>query len=106
MKKTVSILLILVMLFSVCALCACGGSKGPNGRYTGYIGTRVFSSVTFNRNGTFTEEIDGEVWYGTWVIEGRNITCTYDDGSHDYYVFDPASDTLDWKGQGEIIYRK
>ncbi len=106
MKKIVSILLILVLVF---ALCACGGAKGPEGKYTGYLNGEVFSTVTFKSDGTFTEMLTGQtdLWYGTWVMDSTNhITCTYDDGSHDYYNWDPKTDSLDWKGEGRIIYRK
>ncbi|MBQ6274375.1 MAG: hypothetical protein IJK63_09155 [Oscillospiraceae bacterium] len=105
MKKFVSILLILVLVLT---LCACGGgSKGPKGTYVGYYYGKVFSTVTFNSDGTFTEQMEGEpdLWRGTWVMDSSNhITSTYDDGSHDYYTWDPKTDTLDWKGEGEIIY--
>ena len=81
--------------------------NGPEGRYTGsYANGEVFSVVTFSSDGTFIEEFEGEQWYGTWVMEGNDITCTYDDGSHDYYVWNPSDDTLDWKGEGRVTYRK
>ena len=81
--------------------------NGPEGRYTGsYANGEVFSVVTFSSDGTFIEEFEGEHWYGTWVMEGNDITCTYDDGSHDYYVWNPSDDTLDWKGEGRVTYRK
>ena len=106
MKKTVSILLILVVVFS---LCACGAAKAPKGTYTGrYSDGDVLSVVTFNSDGTFTEEFEGEHWYGTWEMDQNNrITITYgDDNSHDYYVWDAKTDTLDWMGEGEVIYSK
>ena len=107
MKKFVSILLILVLVLALCA-CGSGGAKGPKGTYVGYYYGKVFSTVTFNSDGTFTEQMEGEpdLWRGTWVMDSTNhITSTYDDGSHDYYTWDPKADTLDWKGEGEIIYK-
>jgi hypothetical protein len=83
--------------------------KGPSGKYVGYLNGDVFSTVTFKDDGTFTELLTGQTstWYGTWVMDATyHITSTYDDGSHDYYVWDPTTDTLDWKGEGRIIYRK
>ena len=82
--------------------------KGPEGKYTGYYANGdVLSVITFNSDGTFTEDLDNNHWYGTWVLEGNNVTCTYgDDGSHDYYVWNPSNDTLDWKGEGRVTYRK
>ncbi len=82
---------------------------GPDGKYVGYLNGEVFSTVTFKSDGTFTELLTGQTstWYGTWVMDATyHITNTYDDGSHDYYVWDPVTDSLDWKGEGRIIYRK
>ena len=93
MKKFVSILLILVLVLT---LCACGGAKGPKGTYVGYYYGKVFSTVTFNSDGTFTEQMEGEpdLWRGTWVMDSTN-----------HITRDPKADTLDWKGEGEIIYK-
>ena len=128
MKKVLALILALACVFS---LAACGGSAAPaasgsepaaapassgspstsskpSGTYVGYYYGKVFSTVTFYADGSFTEKMEGEseTWYGTWVIEGNQITSTYSDGSHDYYTWDPVNDTLDWKGEGRIIYRK
>ena len=106
MKKIVSVLLILVVVFS---LCACGGAKAPKGTYTGrYSDGDVLSVITINSDGTFTEEFEDEHWYGTWEMDQNNrVTCTYgDDGSTDSYVWDPKTDTLDWLGEGRVIYSK
>ena len=52
MKKIVSVLLILVVVFS---LCACGGAKAPNGTYTGrYSDGDVLSVITINSDGQVT----------------------------------------------------
>ena len=106
MKKTVSILLILVVVFS---LCACGAAKAPKGTYTGrYSDGDVLSVVTFYDDGTFSEEFEGEHWYGTWVMDqNKRVTCTYgDDGSRDTYVWNAEDDTLDWQGEGRVLYSK
>ena len=82
-------------------------ASAPSGTYVGYYNGKVFSTVTFYADGSFTEKMEGqsETWHGTWVIEGNQITSTYSDGSHDYYTWDPVNDTLDWKGEGKIIYK-
>jgi hypothetical protein len=86
-----------------------GKATAPEGTYTGrYPDGDVLSVVTFYDDGTFSEEFEGEHWYGTWVMDqNKRVTCTYgDDGSRDVYVWNAEDDTLDWQGEGRVLYSK
>ncbi len=104
MKKITAMLLVLVMVF---ALCACGGQKGPNGTfkltglemngedYSEYLSMLGYDqySITFNSNGTGTLDAGGSSISFTW--DSSNL----DDGTDKIpYTFSGNSVSIETSG--------
>ncbi len=98
MKKLLTLILAICMLFS---LCACGGgddksdsAKSVAGRYEIY--SMQFQDTVLNKDELADREIDGttdavifnEDGTGTWILGGDEIAITYDEKT----LIDPSSD--------------
>lgn len=99
MKKAVALILVISMVF---VLCACGAS-GPKGKYKIYSssGTEM-GSLTFSGNkitmvignktvGTLSESV------GTFTYENGKIFCSFKNGS-DTFSYNEKTDTIDIYG--------
>lgn len=108
MKKISSLLLAVVLIFTLVALTACG-AKEPSGTYTGYLAEMpdfpVFE-LTFEDGKVMSVFLmTGESSVGTYTITDNEVYCEYDKGTHDTLTYDPETDTLSIAG-GVIIYEK
>jgi predicted small lipoprotein YifL len=73
MKKTVLVIIICAVIFS---LCACGAYKGPKGIYTD---AESGSSISFNgKQATFTDSKETVTY--DYVMDGETIVLTLNNG--------------------------
>jgi hypothetical protein len=96
-KRIFALLLVLSLVF---ALCACG-SSGPKGSYTAtYNGAVVrleFSGDKITMRFGVGSPYE-QVSYGTFTRTDNNVHCDFEGGGVDDFVYDPKADTLDWNG--------
>ena len=95
-KRAFALLLVLAMVFT---LCACG-AKGPKGRYiAAFEGSDLLVLEFSGKNVTLSVigDTDGPA-HGTFTQDGNTVTCSFDDGTGDEFTYDPDADTLDWMG--------
>lgn len=93
MKRTIALLLIIVLCLS---LCACG-RKGPKGSYSAYIAGQKFATITFKGDKVLYEGSSRET-EGTFVMDGNTVNISYENGNSDQLEYDAKEDTLTYMG--------
>lgn len=103
----------LIALITAALLClslvACGAAKeeeakGPKGTYTAMEG---LAELTFDGEKVEYKSFGAdEASTGTFTMDENNITVEFSNGNTDSFVYDETEDTLDWSGEGVIIFTK
>jgi len=107
MKKILGF--ICVMLAAV-ALTACGGGSSDDAPVVGTWSSPVASeilnfdiSLTFNANGSGSENWDDDVWDFEWEVSGDRLTVTFaDEDDAREATFEIDGDTLTITGGGAL----
>ena len=100
MKRLTAILLLLAL---VLALCACGASDGPKGKY---VDRSTGASITF-RGGKAVFEDKGEVHKYDYEMDGERIIIKLGGGATvEAYVYEAETDTVYLDRYGRIPFEK
>ncbi len=97
MKKTITILLALMMVLS---LAACGGGNKPKGVYAGAIKydedkwMDLGARYEFKGSKVIQTDLDGIEKEGKVTYDGDNVHLEFEDGTHGDYTYDKENDVL------------
>ena len=101
MKKRIG--WIFFVVFIVVAISAYGGeADNPEGKYSDNVG---FSSIEFDGDRVVFDSLQDSK-SGTFTMDGNTVNIVFNDGGKDKYIYDKKSETLDWFGEGMIIFSK